>query len=222
MIENGYSTLGDELDVAIEWIHNLILTNEEVGQKISKLKNTLSLKENSGWTPPNLEVEVDSHINMLLDMLEEELENSEVSKEDYENEVKKITSPEEKQSLMDEWSQPDIGLLYEMAVAAAELVAAILGKPTQSFNEFLSRSDDMFQESDGFLFSGKLSGFISGFLAEMNQSELVSLAIDVIKKINISKNIKKIGLEGKAEFESYSKHCDVLLVNLEELRTSLH
>lgn len=143
-----------------------------------------------------------------------------MSQEDYDKKVAEITSNQNKERIAQDFSTPDDAMLFELGIAGAEVLSALFDKPTRSFCFFLERTNEIFQESDGFLFSDKLNVLKGTFLEEIDL-EMVDLAITVVKKINTKKNLKKFGLHGKKEQDDYSTCCDELLINLEKIKTTI-
>ncbi|MFW5426336.1 MAG: hypothetical protein ACKE8G_05470 [Methylophagaceae bacterium] len=185
--QNTFSTT--DSDVVAEWIYFAVLANHSLAGVMQLIE--LTLASTFLEHPIISEAEIDEAIKMDLELLQDNLDNNRLSKQDFTVQSAALSNRDKiKQELIDAGA----GEQFEEGLAACEFLAALLGSPSDGFLAVLA--------SYGEEFADTFSAIAKQYDVDALRT-LAPKALEVIAKSNNSESAKVMGLSKQSDIESW-------------------
>lgn len=196
----AFHSMHPDMGLANDYVHGVLTSSKNVVELKSQLKRALQI-EVPGETNIS-EDEIDEVISDDLERWASELEEGEISQEQYNEEIQKSSN---RRLVRMEMIEAEHGVSISEALGACEVLAALLGYPTKSFAESLSFGDAAVN---------KQLNHISSTYDTRKLVELVPLAEDTVRNFMDEKVMKLLGLEDRQDRNGWLESLSELLENL--------
>jgi hypothetical protein len=172
-----------ESDIIAEWIYFAVLANHSLDGVMQLIE--LTLASTFLEQPLISEAEIDEAIKMDLELLQDNLDNNRLSKEDF---IHQSAALSNREKIKQELIEAGTGEQFEEGLAACEFLAALLGSPSNGFLSVIASYGEDFADT------------FAAIAKQYDVDKLCTLtpkALDIVTK---SKNYES-GLSDKRDIE---------------------